>query len=239
MKDLIKAVFEKLGYKISKIEKGNSTSTQHIVKNLFSSDSEITVFDVGAHIGQSATFYKSTYKNSNIYSFEPFPNSFELLKKLNLNNFKSFKLGLSDKKGLESFCSNKGSPTNSLLSLSQNAKETWDGIEGLSEVGIFDCEFTTLDDFCDENEVEFIDFLKIDVQGAEFKVLKGAHRSLNEKRIGVIQLEVILGDTYTGQKTPGYYMGLLENYDYKLVSVADLSFINGELVQFDLFFKLK
>lgn len=77
------------------------------------------------------------------------------------------------------------------------------------------------------------------MQGAEFKVLKGAHRILNEKKIGVIQLELILGDTYTGQKTPGYYMGLLENYDYKLVSVADLSFINGELVQFDLFFKLK
>lgn len=239
MKTLIKAFFEKLGYTIGKIEKRDGTSSQHIVKKLFSAESDITVFDVGAHTGQSATYYKSTYENSNIYSFEPFPNSFELLKTLNLTNFKPFNLGLSDTKGLESFCSNKGSPTNSLLSLSQSAKETWGGIEGLSEVGKFDCEFTTLDDFCDENKVEFIDFLKIDVQGAEFKVLKGAHRALNGKRIGVIQLEVILGDTYTGQKTPGYYMGLLEGYDYKLAYVSDLSFINGELVQFDLFFKSK
>lgn len=239
MKTLIKAVFKKLGYKISKIEASDIALSKHIVKNLFSPENYITIFDVGAHIGQSATYYKSTYKNSKIYSFEPFPNSFEHLKTLNLTNFKPFNLGFSDKKGLESFCCNKGSPTNSLLSLSKNAKETWGGIEGLSEVEKFDCEFTTLDDFCDENKVEFIDFLKIDVQGAEFKVLKGAHRALNGKRIGVIQLEVILGDTYTGQKTPGYYMGLLENYDYKLVSVADLSFVSGELVQFDLFFKLK
>lgn len=139
MKDLIKGFLKKLGYKISKIEEGNSTSSQQIVKKLFSADSEITVFDVGAHKGESATFYKSTYKNSNIYSFEPFPNSFELLKTLNLTNFKPVKLGLSDKKGLESFCTNKGSPTNSLLSLSQNAKETWGGIEGLTEVGVLDC----------------------------------------------------------------------------------------------------
>ena len=106
---------------------------------------------------------------------------------------------------MESFNSNKGSPTNSLLSLSLNAKEIWGGNERLSQVEKVDCQFTTLDDFCDENNVEFIDFLKIDVQGAEFKVLKGAKKALSEKRIGVIQLEVILVDTYIGQKSPVLY----------------------------------
>jgi FkbM family methyltransferase len=239
MKTLIKAALEKLGYSIRKIKDLDGTSSQHIIKKIFNADDVITIFDVGAHIGQSATFYKSTFKNSNIYSFEPFQNSFEILKRLNLTDFKPYNLGLSDEKGVESFYSNKGSPTNSLLSLSLSAKETWGGIEGLSQVERVDCEFTTLDDFYDENSVEFIDFLKIDVQGAEFRVLKGAHKALYEKRIGVIQLEVILGDTYTGQKTPGYYIGLLEKYDYKLAYVSDFSFTNGELVQFDLFFKLK
>ena len=239
MKALIKAVLEKIGINIRNIKDRDCTSSQHIIKNLFSADGVITIFDVGAHIGQSATYYKSTFKNSYIYSFEPFQNSFEILKRLNLTDFKPYNLGLSDKKGVESFCSNKGSPTNSLLSLSLSAKETWDGNEGLSQVERVDCEFTTLDDFCDENNVEYIDFMKIDVQGAEFRVLKGAHRALNEKRIGVIQLEVILGNTYIGQKTPGYYIGLLEHYDYKLAYVSDLSFAKGELAQFDLFFKLK
>ena len=193
---MIKAVLEKIGINIRNIKDRDCTSSQHIIKNLFSADGVITIFDVGAHIGQSATYYKSTFKNSYIYSFEPFQNSFEILKRLNLTDFKPYNLGLSDKKGVESFCSNKGSPTNSLLSLSLSAKETWAGNEGLSQVERVDCEFTTLDDFCDENNVEYIDFMKIDVQGAEFRVLKGAHRALNEKRIGVIQLEVILGNTY-------------------------------------------
>ena len=78
-----------------------------------------------------------------------------------MTNFKPYNLGLSDETGLESFSSNKGSATNSLLSLSLNAKETWGGYEGLSQVERVDCEFTTLDDFCDENNVEFVDFLKI------------------------------------------------------------------------------
>ena len=232
IKTLKLKVLKKLGYY-------RSIKSKHIIKSLFSADDVITIFDVGAHVGKNSLYYKSIFKNSNIYSFEPFQNSFEVLRRLNLTNFRPYNLGLSDKKGTESFSSNKGSPTNSLLSLSLSAKETWGGYEGLSQVERVDCEFTTLDDFCDENNVEFIDFLKIDVQGAEFRVLKGAHRALSEKRIGVVQLEVILGDTYTGQKTPGYYIRLLEDFDYKLAYVSDLSFVNGELVQFDLFFKLK
>ena len=224
---------------LKKLEYYRNIKSKHIIKSLFRADGVITIFDVGAHEGQSATYYKSIFKNSNIYSFEPFQNSFEILKRLNLTNFKPYNLGLSDETGLESFSSNKGSATNSLLSLSLSAKETWGGYEGLSQVERVDCEFTTLDDFCDENNVEFVDFLKIDVQGSEFRVLKGAHKALSGKRVGVIQLEVILGDTYTGQKTPGYYIRLLEDYDYKLAYVSDLSFKNGELVQFDLFFKLK
>lgn len=224
---------------LKKLEYYRNIKSKHIIKSLFRADGVITIFDVGAHEGQSATYYKSIFKNSNIYSFEPFQNSFEILKRLNLPNFKPYNLGLSDETGLESFSSNKGSATNSLLSLSLSAKETWGGYEGLSQVERVDCEFTTLDDFCDENNVGFVDFLKIDVQGSEFRVLKGAHKALSGKRVGVIQLEVILGDTYTGQKTPGYYIRLLEDYDYKLAYVSDLSFKNGELVQFDLFFKLK
>lgn len=71
-----------------------------------------------------------------------------------MTKFKPYNLGPSDEKGLESFSSNKGSATNSLLSLSLSAKETWGGYEGLSQIERVDCEFTTLDNFCGENKVE-------------------------------------------------------------------------------------
>ena len=93
VKTLIYAVLEKLGSNIRK------KKAKHIIKSLFSADGVITIFDVGAHVGESASYYKSIFKNCNIYSFEPFQNSFEILKSLNLTNFKPYNLGLSDEKG--------------------------------------------------------------------------------------------------------------------------------------------
>ena len=47
----------------------------------------------------------------------------------------------------------------------------------------------TLDDFCAENEVTEIGYLKIDVEGHELNVLRGAHRMLEEGRIRFVQFE--------------------------------------------------
>ena len=51
-----------------------------------------------------------------------------------------------------------------------------------------------LDDFCLENNVKNIDFLKIDVEGNELKVLDGAKGMLSNDKISVIQFEY--GGTY-------------------------------------------
>ena len=62
-----------------------------------------------------------------------------------------------------------------------------------------------MDSFVAANKISRIDFLKIDVQGAEHKVLSGAIETLSQKIPKLIQLEIILGDTYEGQKSIGYY----------------------------------
>ena len=80
--------------------------------------------------------------------------------------------------------------------------------------------------------------MKIDVQGAEYLVLDGAKDLLSNKNIKVIQLEVILGDTYKGQKTIGYYINLLESYEYKLKTFSDFVIKNGSLIQTDLIFTI-
>lgn len=49
-------------------------------------------------------------------------------------------------------------------------------------------ETTTLDLFCQQREIPTIDFLQIDVQGADLKVLQGASQTL--KNIFVVQIEV-------------------------------------------------
>lgn len=47
---------------------------------LISEKKNVIIFDVGAHIGETIKKYKSTFPNSKIYAFEPYPNSYKFLK---------------------------------------------------------------------------------------------------------------------------------------------------------------
>lgn len=78
---------------------------------------------------------------------------------------------------------------------------------------------TTLDKYCADNNIERIDLLKIDVEGAEHLVLKGSTRMLSEKRIRVIQFEYgyssgdnhyLIRDFYDLLKSYGYVLGPLK-----------------------------
>ncbi len=48
---------------------------------------------------------------------------------------------------------------------------------------------STFDDYCASGNIERVDFVKIDVEGHELSVLRGAKRMLNEGRVGVVQFE--------------------------------------------------
>ena len=56
-------------------------------------------------------------------------------------------------------------------------------------VAVEDVEATTIDLYCERKGIGKIDLLKIDVEGAEFQVLRGAHRMLREKRIACLTFE--------------------------------------------------
>jgi FkbM family methyltransferase len=58
-------------------------------------------------------------------------------------------------------------------------------------------EITTLDDFCQEETVNEIDFLQVDVQGADLSVLEGGQEIL--KTVFAVQIEVEFSHLYEGQ----------------------------------------
>lgn len=59
-------------------------------------------------------------------------------------------------------------------------------------------ETTTLEEFCRQEGIQTIDFLQIDVQGAELQVLQGATQFLQQSVLG-LQLEVEFAPIYLGQ----------------------------------------
>ena len=159
--------------------------------------------------GQSTKNYRN-FKNAVIYAFEPSSESYKVFNFLNIKNLKAFNIGFSNKKSREKLLVNsEKTTTNSLLPFSSSAKKVW-GLDYLDNTDSIFSNFNTIDNFMNEEKITNIDFMKIDVQGAEYLVLDGAKEALLKKKIKIIQLEVIFGDTYVGQKSIGFYINLLE-----------------------------
>jgi len=229
------SILGKFGYKIySKNEFLTPYSELYLTKT-FSKKDKLLIFDVGAHRGETVSRLIKLFPNSRVLCFEPFPDSFQHLKSFEAENIVLHNFGFSDNSGTEDFFVNHGSATNSLLRSSENAEHTWGNPEVYNQKSKISCEFTTMDSFISENNISSIDFLKIDVQGAEHKVLAGAIETLSQKIPKLIQLEIILVDTYEGQKSMGYYTNFLEKYGYCTIMISDMAFINNKLVQIDLF----
>lgn len=184
-----------------------------------------TIFDIGAHHGESIESFNKYFNNPRIYSFEPFDESFEILslKKSKISNTKIFNLGLSNFNGKGTFYSYVDpknpniSATNSILQLNDRKF-----IPSYSENQIVECEFMKLDSFVEENNISYIDLLKIDVQGAEFKVIEGANNFLKDKKIGCVLIEIAIADFYKGQKSFDFYINLFKNYEYELKGFYNL-----------------
>ena len=134
--------------------------------------SGMTVFDIGANIGY-LTFIaaKTCGDNGLVISFEPGKDSFDLMKKsLVLNTYKNVELfnkGVAEKsKKGKLFISPYGSVVNTIL-------------DEDNESNSIDIEIISLDDFVSMRKIR-PDFIKIDVQGAEYLVLEGM-KNLLEK----------------------------------------------------------
>jgi FkbM family methyltransferase len=176
-----------------------------------------TVFDVGANIGQSYTAYRNIFPQAAIYSFEPISSSFAQLQKEMSKDPLGFteRMALGEKNEtimVKLFSEN--SPLNSLKSDLMN-DDTFAQTEAV--------EVKTLDNYCKAKGIRFIDLLKIDTEGFEIPVLKGAHDMLGSGNIGMIFLETGFRKTDLRHTPFNSLFNLLEEYDYSFFSLYDLS----------------
>jgi len=160
---------------------------------------ELTVFDIGGNIGQSIDKYLKSFPHCRIYSFEPHPLTFETLKErfTAVDGVYCEQLALGMQPGKASFCATKCAEASSLLppekfvmELSPNRNYDYTQIE---------VKIDTIDRVAKRFGVNSIDVLKIDVQGAELDVLRGAEALLCEKKIEVIFSESLIAEHYSGQ----------------------------------------
>ena len=75
---------EKVGQSKSRNQKYfENYSREIVIKNIVKKENPIC-FDIGAHIGESVLYFNKLFNNPLIYSFEPSPKSFKILKNNNL-----------------------------------------------------------------------------------------------------------------------------------------------------------
>lgn len=123
-----------------------------------------TLVDIGANKGLFSVFFGSQLKNFRMYSFEPHPHTFELLQK----NIKHNHL----EKNIKTFqkCVS-GEPVASQTFFV--ARESFD-YSMFNEYGTEEevtVENITLQEIMDQNDLEEIDLLKLNCEGAEYEIL--------------------------------------------------------------------
>jgi FkbM family methyltransferase len=177
-------------------------------------------FDVGANEGQSALELRRLFPEAKLYCFEPSEAAFRALQQ-NLGddpNLSLERIAFGDHKGEATLYENAESVTNSLLPNAPEAHasqpESFAIPTGESTVPI-----TTLDDFCGERSISHLDFLKIDSQGYDLRILQGARKHLAERCISFIVVEMLFAPLYRGQAYFDETYGFLTGFGYQLVGL--------------------
>lgn len=162
---------------------GEYIALEYVKKRIFRSESPV-LFDVGANVGSYTRELSKLCKKGQVHSFEPGCETYKALcDNIKLKNVKLNNIGLSD------VCSE-------VTLYYDNAKS---GLASLykRQLDHFGTDFSkyetvkvdTIDHYCEENKISFIDFLKLDIEGNELKALIGANNMLSNDRVGAIQIE--------------------------------------------------
>jgi FkbM family methyltransferase len=192
--------------------------------------------DIGAHQGETAAWILDRYPKAEVVSFEPTPDSFRVLDALRGKyRFRAVNAAVGAENGSLAFHINAHSVTNSLLEMDP-ALATLDPNAGQASHQI-QVPVVRLDDFLKQNRLERpIDYMKLDVQGYENRVLQGA--SITMSRVRFIMAEVQFNPVYKDSCRVDELCYLLYGAGFRLVRT--IGYLPGheldQLVSSDFFF---
>lgn len=203
------------------VEKKETDVMFRILHSLESEKKELTIFDVGANVGYYSLLFCKTFPHSRIYAFEPSGATYgRLVANIHLNRMNRitpYNFGLADLPGPRDFY---------FCSEIQTASSLADTIQNVKKTKIT-CDFDTLDHFCSENK-KFPDFIKCDVEGAEFLVVKGGISVIRETK-PVMMFELLRKWMKCFGKHPNDIIGILAETGYRCFTCSPEK--NGVLKQ--------
>lgn len=221
-KQFIKSIIKGGVFSYKYTDKGKITGIDEDIDiNLLIKKEKPVCFDVGANKGQSIEHFKKIFTAPIIYSFEPSSKLFAELKKTNFGKqVQIYDFALGSKNSSDEFINYRKSGLSSFLTLDDNPENRFRENPIISKEIV---EVKTLDWFVQEHKIELIDLLKIDTQGFDIHVLRGATDSLRRGLIKNIFIEINFVKLYQNQGMVLEIYEFLEEFGMHLVDFYDKS----------------
>ena len=181
-----------------KLESFYSSFTKLPSSKLNANKNKPVIFDVGANKGQSIRFFKKLFPEAEIHAFEPSPNTYMKLEreimKHSYSSTNAYPIGVSETKASLPFYESILDETSSFDLPDPNSKYLRTKNRILLSTHAVNSKpklikVNTLENIVRDNRILVISILKIDAEGHELSVLKGATNLLRDKQIHMIQFE--------------------------------------------------
>lgn len=177
--------------------------------------------DVGANMGITTLVAAGTARLSRIIAFEPTHKCAEVWHKNvcanGILNATLLQCAISDRIGTMEFVADPSAPEYNRLNIGNAVSRHQDG--NRRELNVSKVSVTTLDEVCEILGVEHISLLKIDVEGAEPTVWRGAKGLLRKKAITAVFLEFV----------PAYFRDMNEDVAAFASDIYDLGYAAFEI----------
>ncbi|TXT66080.1 MAG: putative 2-O-methyltransferase NoeI [Promethearchaeota archaeon] len=165
---------------------------------------DAVIIEIGMHYGEDTLRILDIVDSCSYYGFEPDPRNIKKIQKLGIDKkIKFYPIAVSN------FV---GNTTMFLSSGSLHINDNWTGSSSILQpkehIQHFPwCKFnecvdvhtTTLDCFTKDNNINFVDFIWMDAQGAEYKILSKGKETLQNTKY--LYFEYYNSEMYSGQKT--------------------------------------
>ncbi len=195
-----------------------------------------TIIDIGSNKGQFILLIEKIYPNKNIYSFEPIKEMIDKQKKFFAykNNIIFHNIALGSSTTLKEFLITTRMDSSSFLKIvsDKNKSKNYDIVENRN------IQINTLDNLLINEKISHPVLIKIDVQGYELEVLRGANNLL--KKTDYLLLEVSKNEMYQNQPIEKVIVEYLKNLNFDILKSNNWSKIqNTNFYQRDIIFYKK
>lgn len=202
-----------VAFTVSMILDRYETGTTRLVERILKPG--MVFLDVGAHAGYfSLLAARQVGPHGSVFAFEPAPTNFELLQRnIALNGYKNISAfpiaGAENSARMKLSLDAKGNDRHSLVLVEEPGS-----MQNTVEV-----DTISIDDFLERSDVNTVDLMKIDAEGAECAILRGLRRSLTEGKVRRLVFEFSPSACEAAGIAPDKFLTQMADFGFRLYRI--------------------